>query len=1150
MKNWKFHLSMLALCFIQGISCQSIVLTPTNAYANINEALTFTCTYIAYTNVAGTKWRVNNQHTPYIVRHQDNTCSGSGIFTDDKIYRVGCPSDTSFTVTILRVQQEDLNTQWRCLDLDRTSNTVKILLKVSVANVVLSGPSSSFMKEHSQQTIKCKTSPGRPQPRVSWYLFEKNKSVKHKITVNVSTQIINDSGDGLVTVESTLQFHPNRSINNWMLNCEAWTDDETSAVLSNRLTLNIAYPPEKPVIIGFTDGEKYSLIESEFGKLSCSSHGGNPLANLTWNCYDSKPTSISNEDKTVFSTVTWSGFRGQSSCLCISHHSWSGTTQNTTVMIDVLYPPNKPTMTISNKTVSNVINVILSKTVLVKCESKSNPRSNYTWTGPADLSKTKQILDVTINNTIDKMFKCMATNRMVRQNGTHVDGHNESAVTIKVLYPPGNPYFKYEYSNGTKVSTQNMIDVIAGDSFSIHCNAAGNPLPTYKWDSNEGNGILKITSITSDTNKTCHAKNIMEETVGESRTVSTSASFSIRVLHAPYIPTITISNGTRQFNITAATIQLRETDNINMTCFSEGKPLPKYTWDSHNDPVQGRIRQFTNISRKDAGNYTCYASNLMKRTFGDSEQGLNISNLSLDIMYPSTLSSLVDISILEGSDLNVICRVQKGNPTEESVSWTRISDDKNWKNSQLIIANVSRADDTQYTCTLRSTIIPTIGHETLTIRSKTIHLSVFFSSEIKHFTVVKDKSSGTFIVNQRDEVSLECTAEANPVSDLSIYNTSGKRISSVKNRNVLLYSINNASYENAGKYKCEGRNNYTKDKPSVSELTMIVKCSPRPSLDSIFPNKIAAAQYTNKTMNFVAYEYLDEENKTEFMWFHKNIAIERSDEKFEIFTIGLNSSLSVRNITQIDFGEYSVKVSNTIGEYTHHFMLQAEDKPDMPKDLTYKLGSITESSVILVWTPGFNGGFPQTFILLYHISHKETLHSVQVHDTNEQTISYTLTNLLSSKTYNIRMFAMNKKGNSSNTKTLQLTTNASASDLQPVVYKTSTGTFVGVGVGTFAGTITIVAIFLFCYRRVRKNKHNAGKQDIEGKVTGPVYNSHSPYEDLDSTKKDGNVYAQVVTNNLYAQSNSTIMQELSTLPDYNNSMDKESETSVYINMKI
>ncbi|XP_060605523.1 synaptogenesis protein syg-2-like, partial [Ruditapes philippinarum] len=638
------------------------------------------------------------------------------------------------------------------------------------------------------------------------------------------------------------------------------------------------------------------------------------------------------------------------------------------------------------------------------------------------MQRTIQILNVTINDTKDRKYKCIATNRMVRQNGTYVDGRNESGVTIKVLYPPGKPYFKYEYSNGTKVSTQNMIDVIAGDSFSVHCLTTGNPQPTNKWDSNEGNDILKITSITFDTNKTCHAMYTMEETVGERRTGSTSASFFIRVLYPPHIPKFTISNGTRQVNVTSATIQLKETDNINMTCFSDGKPVPNYTWTSHNAQIHENIRQFANIIRKDAGKYTCNVNNVMERSFGDTEHGLNVSSISLDILYPSTISSLEDISIHEGSDLNETCQVQKGNPTKESVSWTRISDDKNWKNSQLIITNVSRADDTNYTCTLRSTIIPTIGDETLTIRSKTIHLNVFFSSEIKHFTVVKDKSSGTFIVNQRDEVSLECTAEANPVSILSIYNTHGKRIWTVKNRNVLLYSINNASFENAGKYKCEGRNNYTKDKPSVSELTMIVKCSPRPSRDSIFPNKIAAAQFTNKTLNFVAYEYLDEEKKTEFMWLHKNISIERNDEKFEIISIGLNSSLSVRNITQMDFGEYSVKVSNTIGEYIHHYMLQAEDKPDVPINLTYKSGSITKSSVTLVWTPGFDGGFPQTFILLYQYNQEEKWNSVQVQNTNEQEMNYTLTGLLSSKVYNIAMFSMNKKGNSPYTKKLQITT--------------------------------------------------------------------------------------------------------------------------------
>jgi hypothetical protein len=76
---------------------------------------------------------MNNQYTPTTIRHQDNTCSGGGIFAYDNIYRVGCPSDTSFTVTILRVQPEDLNITYECLDRNRKSNTVKILLKGKIS---------------------------------------------------------------------------------------------------------------------------------------------------------------------------------------------------------------------------------------------------------------------------------------------------------------------------------------------------------------------------------------------------------------------------------------------------------------------------------------------------------------------------------------------------------------------------------------------------------------------------------------------------------------------------------------------------------------------------------------------------------------------------------------------------------------------------------------------------------------------------------------------------------------------------------------------------------------------------------------------------------------------------------------------------------
>ncbi|XP_060587314.1 hemicentin-1-like isoform X1 [Ruditapes philippinarum] len=925
MQNWKFHFSINALCFIHGVSCQSIVLTPTKPYVDINEALTLTCTYIGYNNVAGTKWNVNNEVSPTTIRHQDNTCSGSGIFADYNIYRVGCPSDTSFTVTILRVQQEDLNISWQCFDRDRTSNTVRILVKVSVANVVLSGPSSRFIKEQSRQTIKCKTSPGRPQPRVSWYLYESNKGVKHKITVNSSTQILNESEDGLVAVESTLQFYPNRSINNWMLNCEAWTDDETRAVHSNILTLNIAYPPQKPVIIGFTDGERYSLIESEFSNLSCSSHDGNPLANLTWNCYNSKQTSVTIEDKSVTSTVTWSGFRDQSSCSCISKHSWSGSMQTTTVMIDVLYPPSKPIITIGSTIVSDVINVILNKTLQVKCESKSNPSSNYSWIGPHDLRKRNQILEIKINGTIDRMFKCIATNNMFRQNGTHVDGRNESAVKIKVLYPPSKPYFIYEYSNGTKVSTQNMIDVIAGDSFSVHCNAAGNPLPTYMWNSNERNSVLKISSISFNTNKTCNAMNIMEETVGERLTASTSSQFSIRVLYPPHIPTITISNGTRQINVTTPTIQLKERDNINMTCFSKGNPFPNYTWDSPNDQIQENIRQFANISRQDSGNYTCYVSNLMKRTFGDTENGLNISSIYLDILYPSTISSLEDVSILEGSNLNVTCQIQRGNPTTEIISWTRPSDSKNWWNSRLTITNVSRADDTNYTCTLQNTIIPTIGGKTLAITSRTIHLNVVYKALILKYSVLNSGAHDSVTVAENETVSLQCEIEGNPTPTCEIYNEHNSDMEHhIKYSHYYATCFINfkASCLHFGVYKCKGANVINTPGYTEKTINIFVECSPRPSPSVSVMNHVIAEMNASVSLYFTALSYPKPNSVLWSKFDGKSWKTVNESNNIRIYQSNLDFGMTIIRASKADFGEYKLFISNIIGSYTHIFYIE------------------------------------------------------------------------------------------------------------------------------------------------------------------------------------------------------------------------------------
>ena len=79
-------------------------------------------------------------------------------------------------------------------------------------------------------------------------------------------------------------------------------------------------------------------------------------------------------------------------------------------------------------------------------------------------------------------------------------------------------------------------------------------------------------------------------------------------------------------------VQIKEKDNINMTCYSGANPSPNYTWSHSNIKIQSGVRQFSNISQNDAGKYVCYVHNIMSRTFGDSENGSNFSSIDIDVL--------------------------------------------------------------------------------------------------------------------------------------------------------------------------------------------------------------------------------------------------------------------------------------------------------------------------------------------------------------------------------------------------------------------------------------------------------------------------------------------------------------------------------------
>ncbi|ELU15083.1 hypothetical protein CAPTEDRAFT_187820 [Capitella teleta] len=126
---------------------------------------------------------------------------------------------------------------------------------------------------------------------------------------------------------------------------------------------------------------------------------------------------------------------------------------------------------------------------------------------------------------------------------------------------------------------------------------------------------------------------------------------------------------------------------------------------------------------------------------------------------------------------------------------------------------------------------------------------------------------------------------------------------------------------------------------------------------------------------------------------------------------GNKSNLTITNIKMEDFDNYTVSAHNNIGHWEDiKFELRALDKPHPPTELS---SEATAKSLTLSWTPGWDGGPPQTFTITYSTDgNKKNISDIP--DSPDSTrISYKLTEGISAeKSYSVEIFATNSQGSS------------------------------------------------------------------------------------------------------------------------------------------
>ena len=87
---------------------------------------------------------------------------------------------------------------------------------------------------------------------------------------------------------------------------------------------------------------------------------------------------------------------------------------------------------------------------------------------------------------------------------------------------------------------------------------------------------------------------------------------------------------------------ITEGNNLNLTCQASGTPSPAVSWIivSSGQRTNGSVLQLTNISRNEAGDYRCEASN----ECGDSSEPVTVTVQCKCMMYKCTL--LLNVSKL------------------------------------------------------------------------------------------------------------------------------------------------------------------------------------------------------------------------------------------------------------------------------------------------------------------------------------------------------------------------------------------------------------------------------------------------------------------------------------------------------------------------
>ncbi|KAL4240005.1 hypothetical protein ACF0H5_000800 [Mactra antiquata] len=209
------------------------------------------------------------------------------------------------------------------------------------------------------------------------------------------------------------------------------------------------------------------------------------------------------------------------------------------------------------------------------------------------------------------------------------------------------------------------------------------------------------------------------------------------------------------------------------------------------------------------------------------------------------------------------------------------------------------------------------------------------------------------------------------------------------------------------------------------------------------------------------------------------------------------AQLLISKVTLEDTGTYQCRVLNSMQlmdgglEYgsdmkTFYLQVNVPSAPDSPSGVRYVVDHTTTSSIHLEWKPGYNGGTPQTFHIKYKTSSSNMWSYVNIDDTGEDIMQYTLTGLSEKTHFDIVVYASNKMGTSTESSIVIAMTKGNESS--------NTSSIIGVVVGGILGATIIVVVLVLIIHRYNPFKECKTK-DKNAEIRDTPDNTNTTNED-------------------------------------------------------